>query len=96
MSGGPAHGLRAATAFGHTGQDPFGPPVRREVVFAAKLREYKKLGFDGVQLHDNDAVEPDLDPQQTERAAARVKKLLDGEGNARRLTYAGPAAIFSF
>jgi xylose isomerase len=63
-----------------TGQDPFGPPVRREVAFAAKLREYKKLGFDGVQLHDDDAVEPDLDPQQTERAAARVKKVLDGEG----------------
>jgi xylose isomerase len=63
-----------------TGQDPFGPPVRKEVAFAAKMREYKKLGFDGVQFHDDDAVELDLDPQQTERAAARVKKMLDGEG----------------
>ncbi len=63
-----------------TGQDPFGPPVRKEVAFAAKMREYKKLGFDGVQFHDDDAVEIDLDPQQTERAAARVKKMLDGEG----------------
>jgi xylose isomerase len=63
-----------------TGQDPFGPPVRKEVAFAAKIREYKKLGFDGVQFHDDDAVELDLDPQQTERAAARVKKMLDGEG----------------
>ena len=35
-----------------TGRDPFGPEVRKEVSFAAKLREYKKLGFDGVQLHD--------------------------------------------
>jgi xylose isomerase len=63
-----------------TGQDPFGPPVRKEVAFAAKMREYKKLGFDGVQFHDDDAVELDLDPQQTERAAGRVKKMLDGEG----------------
>ena len=37
-----------------TGADPFGPPVRKEVAFAAKIREYKKLGFDGVQLHDDD------------------------------------------
>ena len=63
-----------------TGADPFGPPVRKEVAFAAKMREYKKLGFDGVQFHDDDAVELDLDPGQTERAAARVKKMLDGEG----------------
>jgi xylose isomerase len=63
-----------------TGADPFGPPVRKEVAFAAKVREYKKLGFDGVQLHDDDVVEADLDPQATLRGAARVKKLLDGEG----------------
>src|SRR5262245_23099405 len=63
-----------------TGSDPFGPAVRKEVAFAAKIREYKKLGFDGVQFHDDDAVELDLDPQATERAAAKVKKMLDGEG----------------
>jgi xylose isomerase len=63
-----------------TGQDPFGPPVRKEVAFAAKMREYRRLGFDGVQFHDDDAVELDLDPAQTERAAARVKKMLDSEG----------------
>lgn len=63
-----------------TGADPFGPPVRKEVAFAAKIREYKKLGFDGVQLHDDDAVEADLDPITTERHAAKVKKMLDGEG----------------
>jgi xylose isomerase len=67
-----------------TGADPFGPPVRREVPFAAKIREYKQLGFDGVQLHDDDAVPPDqideLGPAALEKAAARVKKLLDGEG----------------
>lgn len=66
-----------------TGADPFGPPVRKEVAFAAKLREYKKLGFDGVQCHDDDIVPPDqidADPQTLARTAARVKKILDGEG----------------
>lgn len=65
-----------------TGADPFGPPVRKEVAFAAKIREYKKIGFDGVQFHDDDAV-PDLDsldPAGVDRAAAKVKKMLDGEG----------------
>ena len=42
------------------GADPFGPPVRKEVAFAAKIGEYKKLGFDGVQFHDDDVVPPDL------------------------------------
>src|SRR6185295_1696815 len=63
--------------------DPFGPTVRKEVAFAAKIREYKKIGFDGVQFHDDDAVPPDLidsDPQTIERAAAKAKKILDGEG----------------
>lgn len=63
-----------------TGADPFGPPVRKELAFAAKIREYKKLGFDGVQFHDDDAVEADLDASATEKAAARMKKLLDNEG----------------
>jgi xylose isomerase len=63
-----------------TGADPFGPPVRKEVAFAAKIREYKKLGFDGVQFHDDDVVEADLDPQATERGAAKVRKILESEG----------------
>jgi xylose isomerase len=64
-----------------TGADPFGPPARKEVAFAAKIREYKRLGFDGVQFHDDDAVaEIDEPPAVLERAAAKTKKLLDGEG----------------
>jgi xylose isomerase len=64
-----------------TGSDPFGPPVRNEVAFATKVREYKKLGFDGVQLHDDDAVEQiDRTPAEVQKQAARTKKLLDGEG----------------
>ncbi len=62
------------------GADPFGPPVRKEVAFATKIREYRKLGFDGVQFHDDDVVEADLDPQATERGAAKVRKMLENEG----------------
>jgi xylose isomerase len=62
------------------GADPFGPPVRKEVAFAAKIREYKKLGFDGVQFHDDDVVEADLDPAATRKGAQKVKKMLADEG----------------
>jgi xylose isomerase len=63
-----------------TGADPFGPPVRQEVAFAAKMREYKKIGFDGVQFHDDDVVPADLSPTETTRGVAEVKKMLEGEG----------------
>ncbi len=63
-----------------TGADPFGPPVRNEVAFAAKIREYKKLGFDGVQCHDDDVVPADLGPAETMKGVADVKKIFDGEG----------------
>jgi len=66
----------------HEGADPFGPAVRSPVAFAKKVRMYKKLGFDAVQFHDDDAV-PDLEklaPAQIVRKAAAVKRMLDGEG----------------
>jgi xylose isomerase len=63
-----------------TGSDPFGPPVRKEVPFATKLREYKRLGFDGVQVHDDDVVEADLDFTATQKGVAKFKKLIEGEG----------------
>jgi len=62
------------------GADPFGPPVRKEVAFAAKIREYQKLGFDGVQFHDDDVVPADWGAAETQRGVAEVKKMLDGEG----------------
>ena len=66
----------------HEGADPFGPTVRPTVAFAEKLKQYKKLGFDGVQFHDDDAV-PDIDsksPLQVESEAKQMKKLLDDHG----------------
>jgi xylose isomerase len=66
----------------HEGADPFGPTVRNTIEFAKKLKLYKKLGFDGVQFHDDDAV-PDMDnlsPDQIVKKAKEVKSMLDGEG----------------
>lgn len=63
-----------------TGSDPFGPPVRAEVPFAQKIAEYKKLGFDGVQFHDDDVVPADLSWAETEKGAKAVKKMLDDHG----------------
>jgi xylose isomerase len=63
-----------------TGADPFGPPVRPDVAFAQKLREYKRLGFDGVQFHDDDVVPADAEGAETAHIVAAVKKVLDGEG----------------
>ena len=84
MNGRPNSKTRYRFTFGpwniSTGADPFGPAVRKEVAFAAKIREYKKLGFDGVQFHDDDVVEADLDHAATLKGAAKVQKMLDGEG----------------
>jgi xylose isomerase len=68
----------------HEGADPFGPTVRRGLTFAKKLKMYKKLGFDGVQFHDDDAV-PDMNalgPREINKQAKEVRKMLDGEGLA--------------
>jgi xylose isomerase len=62
------------------GADPFGPVVRPEVAFAEKIRLYKKLGFDGVQFHDDDVVPADWGVEQTKKGVAEVKKMLEGEG----------------
>jgi len=64
------------------GADPFGPPVRPTVDFAHKLRLYKELGFDAIQLHDDDAV-PELagkSAAEIEKQATALKKMLDDEG----------------
>lgn len=63
----------------HEGSDPFGPPVRESFSFEEKLKVYKKLGFQGVQLHDDDAV-PNLDRYRVKmvlQVARELKKRLD-------------------
>jgi xylose isomerase len=66
----------------HEGADVFGPVVRPTITFADKLGLYKKLGFDGVQLHDDDAV-PDLNsksPEQIRNEARKLKSILTDQG----------------
>ena len=66
----------------HEGADPFGPTVRPSIEFGKKLEQYKKLGFDGVQFHDDDAV-PNMEgmsPAEIEQEATAVKKMLDDHG----------------
>ncbi len=66
----------------HEGADPFGPMVRDSIEFGKKLKMYKKLGFDGVQFHDDDAV-PNLNNlsiAEMVRKAKEVRSMLEGEG----------------
>jgi len=66
----------------HQGADPFGPNVRNAIQFGKKLKMYKKLGFDAVQFHDDDAVPDmnDLSPEQIIKKATAVRKQLEREG----------------
>lgn len=66
----------------HEGADPFGPKVRDSIPFQRKLAWYRKLGFGGVQMHDDDAV-PDLErlaPEQVVRRARAVRAALGRHG----------------
>jgi xylose isomerase len=65
----------------HEGADVFGPTVRKTVAFADKLKVYKKMGFDGVQFHDDDAVPSvDVPHDRMINEAREMKKMIDGEG----------------
>ena len=66
----------------HEGADPFGPEVRNSIPFNKKLEAYKKMGFDGVQFHDDDAVPnmANLSPAEMIKEATELKKVLDNHG----------------
>ena len=66
----------------HEGADSFGPSVRKSMEFSKKLDVYKKLGFDGVQFHDDDVVPDmnDLTSQQIISKAKEVRKILENAG----------------
>src|SRR5881394_2549134 len=69
------------------GQDPYGPPVRPPASFNWKLAQLKKLGFDAMMFHDDDAV-PEIDDKseaQIRKEARELKKRLDGEGIAAEM-----------
>jgi xylose isomerase len=64
------------------GADPFGPPVRPAVAFDDVLASAVALGFEGIQLHDDDAV-PDLEelaPSRITAAAEAMRRKLADHG----------------
>src|SRR5438045_6279444 len=69
------------------GQDPYGPPIRPPATFDWKLAQLKKLGFDAMMFHDDDAV-PDIDSKsepQIRKEAKELRKRLEGEGIAAEM-----------
>lgn len=64
------------------GADPFGPQVRSSYSLVEKLDQYRPLGFEGVQFHDDDIV-PDVDDLSSVQIKARareVRNMLDDRG----------------
>jgi xylose isomerase len=77
------------------GQDPYGPPTRPAQTFDWKLSQLKKLGFDAMMFHDDDAV-PDLDNKsdaEVRKEAKALKKRLDDAGIVAEM--AAPRLWFS-
>src|SRR3954467_495516 len=69
------------------GQDPYGPTTRPAQTFDWKLEQLKKLGFDAMMFHDDDAV-PDIDTKSSEqirKEAKELKKRLDDAGIAAEM-----------
>ena len=60
------------------GQDPYGPTTRPAQIFDWKLAQLKRLGFDAMMFHDDDAV-PDIDGKadaQLRKETRELKKKL--------------------
>jgi xylose isomerase len=69
------------------GQDPYGPTTRPAQSFDWKLKQLKKLGFDAMMFHDDDAV-PDIDGKsaaQLRKESKELKKKLDDAGVAAEM-----------
>jgi xylose isomerase len=69
------------------GQDPYGPTTRPIQTFDWKLKQLKKLGFDAMMFHDDDAV-PDIDSKsalQLRKESKELKQKLDDAGVAAEM-----------
>jgi len=69
------------------GTDPYGPPTRSPQTFDWKLAALKKMGFEAMMFHDDDAV-PDIDGKsdaQIRKEAKELKKKLDDAGVAAEM-----------
>ena len=77
------------------GQDPYGPTTRPPKPFDWKLAQLKKLGFDAMMFHDDDAV-PDIDGKtdaQIRNETKELKRRLDDAGIVAEM--AAPRLWFS-
>src|SRR3974390_586501 len=63
------------------GQDPYGPTTRPAQIFNWKLDQLKKLGFDAMMFHDDDAV-PDIDEKTEAQLRNEAKELRKKLGDA--------------
>lgn len=69
------------------GQDPYGPTTRPAQTFDWKLAALKKIGFDAMMFHDDDAV-PDIDGKsdaQIRKETRELKKKLGDAGIAAEM-----------
>jgi len=69
------------------GQDPYGPTTRPAQTFDWKLAQLKKLGFDAMMFHDDDAV-PDIDSKsdaEVRKETRELRKKLSGAGVAAEM-----------
>jgi len=69
------------------GQDPYGPTTRPPQSFNWKLAQLKRLGFDAMMFHDDDAV-PDIDSKsdaQVRKETRELKKKLADAGVAAEM-----------
>lgn len=68
----------------HEGADAFGPAVRKKIPLEKKIETFKKIGFDAVQFHDDDAVPDinDLSDSQIREKAKGIRRILDNQGMA--------------
>jgi len=55
----------------HTGADSYGPATRTEPGLDEKFKNFKALGFDAVQFHDDDAV-PEINNYSVEEIKANA------------------------
>ncbi len=63
----------------HEGADAYGPATRETISFEDKIKQFKEIGFDAIQFHDDDAVSNMNNMTEAEiiEEAKKVKALLD-------------------
>jgi xylose isomerase len=64
----------------HEGADPFGPPVREPIEFWEKMEFAARGGFEGIQFHDDDAVDLNLSFPKQEKKLRELKSRLNSLG----------------